>query len=60
NYLLLPNLLRRIKRSKFKIISYYTSHLVLPLRAHYLFFEDKTPPLLRWLGFRTYLTLKKE
>lgn len=60
NYLLLPNLLRWIRGSKFKIISYHTSHLVLPLRAHYLFFEDKTPPPLQWLGFRTYFTLKKE
>ncbi len=60
NYLLLPKLLRWIKRSNFGIIDYNTSNLVFPLRAHYHFFEERTPLLLRWLGFRTYFTLKKE
>jgi 2-polyprenyl-3-methyl-5-hydroxy-6-metoxy-1,4-benzoquinol methylase len=60
NYLLLPKLLWWIKLSDFRIISYHTSNVVIPLRAHYHFFEEKTPTLFRWLGFRTYFILEKK
>lgn len=60
NYLLLPKLLRWLKLSDFRIISYHTSNLVLPLRAHYHFFEDKMPTIIQWLGFRSYFKLEKK
>lgn len=60
NYLLLPKLLRWIRLSGFRIVNYYTSNLVFPVGAHWHFFEERTPALLRWLGFRTYFTLEKK
>lgn len=60
NYLLLPNLFRWIKLSDFRIISYHTSNLILPFRMHYHFFEERTPAIFRWLGFRTYFIMEKK
>ena len=60
NYLLLPKLLRWIKLSNFRIVAYHTSNLVIPIRAHFHFFKERTPALLRWLGFRTYFVLEKK
>ncbi len=59
NYLLLPRLRRWIKDSGFTIEEHYTTNLVFPLRAHYHFFENRMPALIRWLGFRTFFILKK-
>ncbi len=60
NYLLLPRLLRHLRNAGFEIERYHTSHLVLPLRAHYLFFKKSTPYLIRWLGFRSFFVLRKK
>ena len=59
NYLLLPRLLFWIKRTGFKIEYYNTTNLVLPLRAHFHYFENSMPFFMRWLGFRTFFILKK-
>lgn len=59
NYMLLPRLLSWLYRVGFEIENYHTSHLVLPLRAHYHFFEKRIPFLMRWLGFRSFFVLRK-
>lgn len=59
NYLVLPKLLYWIYKTGFTIEAYHTSHIVLPIRAHYLFFEKRTPFFIRWFGFRTFFILRK-
>ncbi|MFM8834634.1 MAG: class I SAM-dependent methyltransferase [Cytophagales bacterium] len=59
NYLLLPRLLHWAKTSGFTIKMYYTTDLILPLRAHFHFFENRIPRVIRWLGFRTFFILEK-
>jgi ubiquinone/menaquinone biosynthesis C-methylase UbiE len=59
NYLLLPRLLSWIRKTGFQIDHYHTSDLVLPLRAHYHYFKDRMPTLIRWLGFRSFFILRK-
>lgn len=60
NYLLLPALLRMIRRAGFGIHHLHTADLVLPLRAHYHYFQDRMPRILKWFGFRSFLILKKK
>lgn len=60
NYILLPQLVRWLKKQGFIIISLSTAELILPLRAHYRFFENRLPSLLRSLGHRTFFVLKKQ
>ncbi len=59
NYMLLPRLVFWLKRTGFKIRLFRSSALVLPLRAHYRFWEKRVPGLLSWLGLQTCFVLDK-
>ena len=59
NYLVYPSLINWIKKSGFIKEENFTSRLIFPLRAHYHFFQNKMPIMLKWFGFRCFFILNK-
>ncbi len=58
-YVVLPRLWMWLRATGFKIQLFRSSTFVLPLRAHYRFWQHEMPPLLRWLGLQIFFVLKK-
>jgi SAM-dependent methyltransferase len=60
NYILVPNIYRKLKRLGFKFNHFHSSELVLPARVPQTFYSDQTPWFLKYFGNRTFYILSKK
>ncbi len=59
NYILIPTVLIKLRKLKFKFVHFHTSELVIPWFVPKHFWNKKLPRIIKILGFRTFYLLKK-
>lgn len=59
NYALMPMIYFWVKKAGFSILKFHSSHLVIPIRVHLLYFRERLFSIFRIFGLNTFYILKK-